>query len=207
MKRILLVILSVIIALYLSGCREKTKEEEFNDIQKTLNSISTYTCKADITVKGNKSSKSFKAKHMFKNPNKYIAEIIEPKENEGNKTVYNGKQAYLYNKQINQHTILKDFEVSGEEMLFIGYFLKNLNTTEEVTIRNDKIDEKDYLTIEVDIPGNNKHRKYERLWVDKQTHVPYKLVVFDDKNNEVVNVIYKDVEYNVDIQDEKFTIK
>ena len=207
MKRILLIVSFIIIMISLTSCKEITKEEEFNNIQKTLNSISTYECKAEITIVGNKSSKDYKVYHKFKKPNKYIAEIIAPEDNKGNKTMYNGKQVYLYNKSINQYEILKSYNITEEKMLFLGYFLRNLNMAEEVEIDEEKVEDKDYIIIKLDIPGNNKYRVYEKLWVDKKTHIPYKLVIFDEKDKETVNVVYKDIEYNKDIQDDNFRIK
>lgn len=207
MKRILFIVSFIITMISLTGCKEITKEEEFNNIQKSLNNINTYECEAKITIVGNKSSKDYKVYHKFKKPNKYIVEIIEPKDNKGNKTMYNGKQVYLYNNSIDQYEILKSYNISEEKMLFIGYFLRNLNMVEEVDIDEEKIEDKDYITIKIDIPGNNKYRVYEKLWVDKKTHMPYKLTIFNESDKETVNVIYKDIKYNIDIQDDTFRIK
>lgn len=206
MKRILLIVLSIITMISLSACREKTKEEEFNDIQKTFSNINNYTSLAEITVTGNKSSESFKAKHVFERPNKYVSEIIEPKNNAGNKAIYSGERAYLYNKKVNQYTILKEVKTSDEKALFLGYFLRNLNIVSDLEISRETIDQDKYLVIGIDMPGNNTYRYYEKLWIDTKTHLPLKLIIYDDKNKETVNVEYKDVKYNTDIEKDIFKI-
>lgn len=206
MKRILLMFCSVFILISLSGCREKTKEEEFNDIQKTFSTINNYSSIGNITVTGNKSSKSFKVKHIFQKPDKYIAEIIEPKDNSGNKTIYNRDTAYMYNNKIDQYTILKQLEIPEEKILFLGYFLRNLSDVEKLKIDREIIAKREYIVISIDVPGNNIYRAYEKLWVDKDTKLPYKLTVYDSKNNEVVKIKYEDVKYNTNIDKEIFNI-
>lgn len=206
MKRVLLITFLIFTLFSLNGCREKTKEEEFNDIQKTFNSISNYTSTAKIKITGNKSPESFKVQHIFEKPDKYISEILEPKDNSGNKTIYNANRAYLYNKKVDQYTTLKEVKFPDDKILFVGYFLRNLSNVEELEITREIEGKVEYIVISIDIPGNNMYRAYEKLWIDKSTHLPHKLVIYDDKNKEVVNVEYSDVKYNTDIEKEIFNI-
>ncbi len=206
MKRILLIIFSIFILISLSGCREKTKEEEFNDIQKTFNAINNYTSIGNIIVTGNKSEKSFKVKHVFQKPDKYITEIVEPEESSGNKTIYNKNMAYMYNKKIDQYTTLKQLEIPDEKVLFLGYFLRNLSNVEELKIDKDIVDKKEYIVIGIEIPGDNKYRDYEKLWIDKDSKKPYQLKIYDSKNRELVKIKYEDVKYNTNIDKEIFNI-
>ena len=60
--------------------------------------------------------------------------------------------------------------------------------------------------IGIDVPGNNRYRVYEKLWINKSTHLPYKLIIYDDKEKQTVKVKYKDVKYNVDIKSDTFKI-
>ena len=206
MKRVLLITFFIVTIIFLCSCREKTKEEEFNDIQKTFSEINNYTSVAEIEVTGNKSTKYFKVNHLFEKPDKYVTEILEPKENIGNKTIYNGSKAYLYNKQAGQYKILKQVKASEDKMLFLGYFLNNLSSVGHLDISRETIDKVDYIVIGIDLPGNNRYRTYEKLWIDKKTHLPYKLIIYDDKDKETVKIKYKDVKYNIDIKSDTFKI-
>ncbi len=206
MKRVLLITFLISITISLCSCKELTKEEEFNDIQKTFSEINSYSSVAEIEVTGNKSSKAFKVNHIFEKPDKYVTEILEPKENIGNKTVYNGSRAYLYNKQAEQFKVLKQVKASEDKMLFLGYFLSNLSSAGDLDVSRETIDKADYIVIGIAIPGNNRYRVYEKLWINKSTHLPYKLIIYDDKDKETVKVKYKDVKYNVDIESNTFKI-
>ena len=206
MKRILLITFFIFTVISLCSCKELTKEEEFNNIQKTFSGINNYISQAEIEVRGNKSWETFKVSHTFEKPDKYVTEILEPKENIGNKTTYDGSRAYLYNKQANQYKVLKQVKASEEKMLFLGHFLSNLSSVGDLNISRETIDKVDYIVIGIDIPGNNRYRVYEKLWIDKSTHLPYKLIIYDDKDKETVRVKYKDVKYNVDIKSDTFKI-
>lgn len=206
MKRILLIICLLVTSISLISCKEKSKEEEFNDIQKIFSSVNNYISTGNITVMGNKSSKDYRVKHTFQKPDKYIVEIIEPIESRGNKTIYNGDSAYMYNEKIRQYTILKEIGIPEDKILFLGYFLRNLSNTEALKVKKDTIESKEYIVISIEIPGSNMYRSYEELWIDKSTKLPYKLSIYDSKNKEVVKIIYEDVKYNTNIDKEIFNI-
>lgn len=204
MRRIVLLLLSSI--LFLTACSEMTDEEIFYEIQKKYNRMESYSCFAKIIINGGKEPKAYKAKQVFKRPNKYIIQMIEPEESKGITTVYNGEQAWIYHPQIDQSILIRDYKDSPDENMFVGYFLKNLNTTEMVNLESEKIDDSDYLIITTMIPGNNKYRMYQKLWVDKKTYLPYKLYVLDKDEKITVEIYYSDFLYNLDIKDEKFEV-
>lgn len=206
MKGCLLFFLAVILTLTY-GCSKPSEEHVFYEAQKFFNKMETYRCVADITVKGNKNFESYKTKHVFKKPDKYIIEILEPSDSKGNIVVYDGNQAWLYNKQIEESFIIKDFEQSIDKSLFIGYFLRNVLSNEEIKMNFQDIGDKRYLVLEAEIPGNNKYRNIEKLWIDSMNYQPYKLNVLDKEGELSIEVIYTEFKANVKINDEDFDIK
>jgi len=197
----------IVIAVLLQGCSKPTDEEIYYEMQKTLSKVESYRCIADITIIGNKAPSSYKAKHIFKSPNKYIIEILEPKDNKGNITLYDGNLAWLYSPHAEHSFILKDYQQSKEDYLFVGYFLRNFITTETAQVSFDKIGEEEFFVLTTEIPSSHKYRKYEKLWINKKNFIPYKLVVFDNNDNISAEVIYSEFKYDIDIPDDKFNIK
>lgn len=206
MKRFKLFFL-VVILFFTSSCSKPTEENVFYEVQKYFNKIETYRCIVDVTVTGNKDTETYKAKHIFKKPNKYVIEILEPLENKGNITLYDGKQAWLYNKQVDESFIIKDLEQSLDKSLFVGYFLRSISTNERISMYFEEIEDKKYLVLEADIPGNNKHRSMEKLWIDSANYQPYKLVIYKDNGEIFTKVDYSEFKANVKIYDEDFNIK
>jgi len=206
MKKILVGFM-LIATMALTACQEPTNEEIFYEMQKSLNNMDAYTCIANITITGNKKPESHVAKHIFKNPNKYILEILEPEETKGKITIFDGDQAWLYHPQIDQTNIIRNFKDSLDETMFIGYFLRIFLTTEKSLINSEVIDGNDYLVLTAQIPGNNRYRSKEKLWINKKTFIPYQLMVYDKDGKETVRVTYTDFEYDEKVKDEKFNIE
>ncbi|KGG80523.1 hypothetical protein Y919_05660 [Caloranaerobacter azorensis H53214] len=204
MKRIALLLLLSI--LFLNACGKITDEQIFYKIQKKYNKMESYSCFAKIIINGGKELKEYKVKQIFKRPNKYIIQIIEPEESKGITTVYNGEQAWIYHPQIDQSILIRDYKDSPDENMFVGYFLRNLITTEMVKLESERIEDNDYLIITTMIPGNNKYRMYQKLWVDKKTYLPYKLYILDKDEKIAVEIYYSKFLYNIDIKDEKFEV-
>ncbi|MGF7058086.1 LolA family protein [Brassicibacter mesophilus] len=207
MKKSLVGLFFIIIVFLIQGCSKPTDEEIYYEMQKTISNIESYRCIADVKVIGNKAPSSYKAKHIFTNPNKYVIEILEPEENKGNITLYDGNQAWMYSSHVGESFLLKDYQQAKEEYLFIGYFLRNFITTEKAQVSFDKIEDKEFIVLTTEIPGNHKYRKYEKLWINKLGFIPYKLVVFDNNNNVSVEVIYSEFKYDVDLPDDQFNIR
>ncbi|SCG83917.1 hypothetical protein DW1_2353 [Proteiniborus sp. DW1] len=199
----------ILIIIFTYGCSKPLEKEEdvFYEVQKYFNEIETYRCIADVTVKGNKDTEIYKSKHVYKKPDKYVIEFLEPAENQGNIVLYDGKQAWLYNKQIDESFVIKDLEYEVDKNLFVGHFLKNILTNEENILSFDEIDGKGYIILETDIPGNNKYRNKERLWIDRKNYHPYKLNILDKDGEVSVEVIYSEFKANVKVNDEDFNIE
>jgi outer membrane lipoprotein-sorting protein len=195
------------IVILLVSCKEPTDEELFYEVQKTFNRMDSYSTMADIIIYGNKSKKNYKIKHLFKKPNRYVLEIIEPMESKGCITIYDGNQTWLYHPNINQAVLIKNTNSPIEEKMFIGYFLEILFTSEEISISSEILDSSNYLTIAARIPGNNRYRYREKLWINKKDFSPYKLVIYDKENKVTVEVYYTNFTYNANVKDEDFTIE
>lgn len=206
MKKIL-VGLMLITAMLLTACKEPTNEEIFYQMQKSLNNMASYTCTAHITITGNKKPEYHVAKHVFKKPNKYIIEILEPEGTKGKITIFDGDQAWLYHPQIDQTNIIRNFKDSLDETMFIGYFLRIFLTTEKSQIKSESIDGNEYLVLTAQIPGNNRYRAKEKLWISKKNFIPYQLMIYDKDGKETVRVKYTDFKYDEKINDDKFNIE
>lgn len=207
MKYLLVGLLILTIIFSLTGCKESTNEEVYYDIQKSFNNLESYQCIANITIKNNDYISSYKAKHTYKKPDKYRIEILNPQESNGLTTVYNGNNAWLYHPKINQSILIKDLKDGFDKNMFIGYFLKLSLTGEYTEINSDVIDNRDYLVISVEIPGNNMYRKSEQIWISKDKFTPYKLVIYNQKHQPTIEVMYSDFQYNAKLDNDKFLIK
>lgn len=202
-----LIVTILFVILLLTACSEKTNEDLFYDAQKKIVSLDTYMCTAEITVQGNKSPQKYIAKQWFQAPDKYKIEIDEPEDLKGKVTIYNGKRAWICHPRIGQEWLMEDFLGSVEQKMFLGHFINNFLNTENVKLDKEIIDDKEYILLHTEIPGNHPYFNKERLWFDVKSYYPYRLQVLDKDNNVRVDVKYLNFSYNENIDNKIFTIK
>ena len=58
--------------------------------------------------------------------------------------------------------------------------------------------------LEAVVPGGNKYIATEKLWVDNETLMPLKFVIYDEQGNERYVITYNEFEYNPKIEDSVF---
>jgi outer membrane lipoprotein-sorting protein len=199
-------LLWIVFILLIVGCAPKTKEDLLYEAQKKLNKMESYSCQVEITVKGNKNPEKYIMKQWFKKPNKYKLEVIGPKDLQGKITIGNGQKAWIYHPGIKQVWMMEEFLNSKEQNMFLGYFLRNSLNSEEVKGNIETLEEKDYITIDTEIPGNHVYYHKERLWINLEHLEPYLLEVFDIKGEKRIEVKYSDFQYNPKIEEEMFLI-
>lgn len=193
--------------LLLTGCGEKTDEEIFYLAQKQIMGLDTYVCTANITVYGNKTPEQYTVKQWFKAPNKYKIEVQSPEEVKGKTTIYNGKKAFICHPRIGQEWLMEDFLDSTEQKMFLGHFISNFISTENAELSRETIEDRDYILMETEIPGNHPYFNKKKLWFDIKKYYPYRLQVVDKDDNLRIDVKYIDFRYNESIDDKFFTIK
>lgn len=206
MRYKLLVILFIIIILLLASCGEKTNEEIFYEAQKVIVNLENYRCTAEITLYGNKDPETYIVRQWFMSPDKYKIESIKPQSLKGKTTIYNGNKAFICHPRIGQEWIMKDFENSLEEKMFIGHFINNFLNTESGIIRRENIDSKEYILLETEIPGNHPYFIKERLWFDVNRYYPYRLQILDKDDKLRIDVRYHDFKYNDELDENIFKI-
>ena len=102
-KTIVLIFLLVFTVINLVGCKnlsKQTKEDIYEDFQKKITKMTSYTCKAEITIINNKSESKYIMNHTYKKPSYYKLEIIEPKNLNGKTTEYYKDKIIIKNKQL-----------------------------------------------------------------------------------------------------------
>lgn len=186
-----------------SGCSLKGAKS-FEKTSKRLMELNSYTCNVTMRIANNKSTMEYKLKHYYKKPDKYKIEVLEPKELEGQITVYNGKQAFIYHPKINQFLATENFTGSVQHNAFIGSFLHYLNSLEKLKVRNQNIDKKDYFVLEFDISGRNQYMCLQKIWIDTVAGVPVKSEIYDKDGNVTAELLYSDFVLNVKLQDKDF---
>lgn len=203
MKKICVVI--IVILLCMTSCAPKTNEDIFYSTQKKLNSMDMYSCEVTIIAKGNKKANTYEARQWFKKPNTYKIQMIKPDNLKGKVTIHDGEKTYMYHPVINE-TWMKQGS-SRDKKLFLGYFLDICLNSENVIIGADNKGDKEYVVLDVHIPGNHPYYSKERLWIDKENLKPSYLELFDNNGNRRIYIKYHKFVYDPKLSDDFFKIK
>lgn len=184
------------LALIGQGCSPYTEEKAYRDVHRKLSGIETYSCTADIYIKGNKEPGRFITRQWFCMPDKYRLEVLEPEVMRGKTTVSDGQRLWMYYPYIDQVLLLEDMDSSMDESMFIGFFLRDMLETESIDYSIREEDGTTTVVVELPVPGSSKYRFTQRLFMDKKRLCPVLLEIYDINGQVTTRVEYSDFEYN-----------
>lgn len=191
----------------LSGCTNAEKKEDYPTIQEKLINMESYSCDADLTYISNKGENTYKIKQKAKNDGRYYIETIAPEDFKGHKIVFDGKIIWQYNPEVEQKISVADKDKIARKQISLFSFLENHLKSTEIALETSKTDEGIYTILEANIPKDNKYFSTEKLWINNETKLPEKLVIYDEDGKERVLVQYNNFEYNPKIEDSDFDVE
>ncbi|MDR0957587.1 MAG: hypothetical protein LBM16_00030 [Clostridiales bacterium] len=199
----------VMATIALTGCGglSESGKTAYEKINETLVSMKSFEADATVTYISNKTNHTYSTKQQCKTSGEYRIEVTGPEKAAGNITVFDGKQIYQYNTRVAGKMNVTSNEASERLELFLTSFVKNYVKSNEVSVAAAKLDESMCTVLEAVIPGEHPFLKTEKLWVDNNTRIPAKLVIYDANGSERIVVEYEKFNYNVDLPENLFKIE
>lgn len=193
-KKWAIVILSLMAVVLIIGVgcqkRQSTKEEAYKNFQKKITNISSYKCKADIEVIGNKESQKYSLIHEYTDEDHFKLKVLQPEHIKGKTIEYKGNKIIVTNPNVNDKVVMDNVGEDSQH-LFIGDFIKNYMQGEDI-----KIDLKNgSLKLTTSIPGNTKYFYKQILYINSKKNYPTKLEILDQEGNRRFEVNYSNFEY------------
>jgi len=210
-----LTVLLLTISLLLSACgtgdglrgpADAAEISAFEQITRMLFEMQSYRAIATVEYRSNKGSNVYETVQHARITGEYRIEVTAPEAVSGSVTVSDGRQIQQFNSRVNGRVSLMVQETPERSEIFLTSFIRNYKQSEDVSISVTDMDEGVRTVLEATIPGNHPYLAIARLWVDNETLLPVKLVIFDADNSERVIVTYHVFEYNVVLDDGLFTI-
>lgn len=189
-KTIVLMLVLMFAIVNLVGCKslgKQTKEDIYEDFQKKITKMTSYTCKADITVINNKSKSKYIINHTYKKPSYYKLEIVEPKNLNGKTIEYYKDKIIIKNKQLDD--VIELPNVGDNKLyLFIGDFVQDFLQEDAI---NMSVSE-EQLILERDLSQENSCLSKQILYIDKKTKNPVKMEILNNEGEKKFIVNYTD---------------
>lgn len=207
MKRAISLCLVFLLLLGLSACKKGETLTELESIQKALVEMDGYSATATLTRTSNKGEQVYGTKQHYKSTGEYRLELTSPENTAGNYTVFDGSRICQYNPRLDKK-LIKDVPASQHRNeLFLGSFVKNYVNSEGVGVEAAALDEAQCIVLEAVIPGTDQALSAEKLWVDRATLLPRRLVLYDANGAERYRMDYEEFVFNPDLPQELFAIE
>lgn len=197
---LLLSLLLLLSSMILTSCHKELKNT--NDIISFFKSMESYTTEMSMDIKNDKQNIKYELKQSYLRGGGYKLEL-------NNDRVFifkNDDNIYVSDKNNGMNYVQsKDFD-EVLKLSFIGEYIRLLYTSEEIKYVNKSINGDPYTVIDLVIPGNNKNINNALLYINTKSMIPEKLVVYDIKGKEKINIKYTNFLPNVKVQESEYSI-
>ena len=207
MKRILSLFLSFTLLFIITACAKEEPMTELESIQKQLTEMEGYTCTATLTRTSHRGEQSYETKQYYKSTGEYRLELTAPETVAGNYTVFDGERICQYNPRLDSSIIKNVPESQHRNELFLGQFIANYMQSEGVSVEAAALDDTRCIVLEAVIPGNDSALSTEKLWVDRETQLPVRFMIYDTEGKERYRTEYTSFAYNPQFDESLFTIE
>ena len=207
MKKFLSLFLSFSLLFTIGACSREEPLSELESIQKQLAEMEGYTCTATLTRTNEKGTQTYETKQYCKSTGEYRLELLAPENVAGNYTIFDGKCLCQYNPRLDSSIIRDIPESQHRNELFLNQFIKNYMQSEGVSVETAALDESRCVVLEAIIPGNDSALASEKLWVDRESLLPVRFVIYDADKKERYCMDYSSFEFNPQFDDALFTIE
>ncbi len=192
--------------LFLTACGREEPLSELETIQKQLVEMEGYACTATLTRTNDSGTQTYETKQYCKSTGEYRLELTAPERVAGNYTVFDGEHIGQYNARLDS-SIIKDVpESRHRNELFLGQFIANYMQSEGVSVETAALDESRCVVLEAVIPGNDPALTAEKLWVDRESHLPVRFVLYDTAGEARYQMDYSSFTFDPQLDDALFSL-
>lgn len=161
--------------------------KSIEEIEDYISNISSYEANIEVTVTSNKNENKYIINQKYSNENVLKQEVLEPANIQGLQTIYHDGKLEIKNSKLGLTTIFENYPYVTENILWLSSFAKEYKESNKKSIK-----EQDNMYImEVDIQNSNICNK--KLYIDKTTNKPEKMLLQDKNNKTLVYILYKEI--------------
>ena len=171
--------------------RGNNSNKQMDIAENFLNNTKKYIAEIDVTVNSNKNMINYKIRQ--EEDGAYSKEeIIKGQNIEGLRLEIKDKRLKVTNTKFNLEKIYENYNLLSNNSLFLSTFIK------EYKDKNNKIEleeneENIILGLEI---LDNRYIKYKKLYLDKKSEKPVKMVINNSYNKQITSIIYTSIEMN-----------
>jgi len=204
----------IIILLFATACSDQglrgpANAEEisaFEQIQRKLIEMQNFRAIATVEFRSNKGVNIYETVQHARITGEYRVEVTAPQHVSGSVTASDGQQILQFNSRVSGRVSLMVQETPERSEIFLTSFVRNYLQSDEISVSVADMEQGLRTVLEATVPGNHHYLAISRLWVDNNTLLPVKLVIFDQDGAERIVITYHVIEFNVELDDSLFTL-
>lgn len=198
-KKLLLIFVVTSVGIS-SGCSKKQKSEK--EVVDHIKNMQSYQCKTKILV------------HNDMQDLEYQCNLYYDKEG-GNRLELGKDRIYIFKDNITEvqdkvNNRLYTVESRFEDLYyftFVNEYIKLIYVNEDTKYYIEEKNGKRNQLIELTIPANNRNINKAVLYVDTESLVPDKILIYDSNNRKRVEITYSDFEANLKLDKKLFSFQ
>ena len=214
MRRIFLAVIMAFVLLFATACgtqglRGPANEEEINTFEQILlklTEMQDFRAIATVEYHSNKGINVYETVQHARITGEYRVEVTAPENVAGSVTASDGRQIFQFNSRVNGRVSLQVNETPERSEIFLTSFVRNYLQCDEISVSVADMEQGLRTVLEATVPGGHPYLAISRLWVDNETLLPVKLVVFDQDDAVRIVVTYHVFEFNVALDDGLFSL-
>lgn len=161
-----------------------------DDVEEYILNISSYKAKLEVTINSNKNTNKYILTQVH-NKDEDVQEIISPENIKGMKLLYKDNTLTIKNTMLDLQKVYNNYPYIESNNLWLNSFIEEYKISKNKKIFNE--DENIIILIEV---STDSKIKYKELYLDPKTLNPTKLLIQDNDKNEIIYILYNEIELN-----------
>ena len=184
-----IIMISIFLIMYYKNTKvgntiiNKSEEEIINNILE----MKSYKANLEIEIDTNKNKTKYKVNQRLDN-GKAEQEVLEPENIAGVITEYDGTNLKIKNNKMDLETTFENYQYIVENRLWLDSFLKEYKTLEGTKISSNEND----IILEVN-KKEDPYNIHKKLYIDKKTGIPSKMIVQDINKKTLVYILYTEI--------------
>ena len=164
-----------------------TKDSQ--EIVNNILNISSYEATIEMNVQSNKNTNKYIIKQSYIDKNNNFQEVLEPTNISGVKIEYKDNKLTLSNSKLNLVTFFENYKYLAENEMDLCSFIDDYKSNE----KSNYYEENDFIIMQTESDNNNIYLKNKKLYVDKKTNKPNKMIISSDNKKDVIYISYSEV--------------
>lgn len=190
-KSITAVLAAAILMTSLCSCGRKTEHDHYREIYKRYNDLHSFSATVEVTVQNSQGKSAYTAEQKYKAPDWFEVTFIRPQSLSGSGYVFDGETVLL--KSGFGHTEeIQNAALSVAGSVSVADFFEEFYKSEETSVLTESCVTGNQTCLNCFLPGKNKKRFRQSLWIDNDTYLPIRLETYGIDEKPTVTVEFCD---------------